>query len=200
MKNLIIHISGASGCGKTTLGNKLKDTFGKKITVKDLDDLRHEFIKSFYGAKKWTYINEEKYQEYIDTFIDKQKKPLIFVGLNDSYYTNFGKTKNLYFNLHSHYNYYIDIDDSLILKQKCLRTLNEIQTDKMAMNDLLNNNKKFIKMVVGAIKTRCNAKENTRINNRWKRDYKKRDYKFMSREGIFKNVSRILKGNVKISV
>lgn len=29
-KNIIIHISGPSGAGKTTLGNKLKDKFGNK--------------------------------------------------------------------------------------------------------------------------------------------------------------------------
>jgi len=198
MKNLIIHISGASGCGKTTLGNKLKDTFGKKITVKDLDDLRDEFIKSFYGAKKWTYINEEKYQEYIDTFIDKQKKPLIFVGLNDN--KVYGKNKSLYYDLHSNYNYYIDIDDRLILKQKCSRLLNDIQHDKIAMKDLIENNHSFVKMFSQAVKRECNAKENTRINNRWRKDYKKRDYKFMSREGIFKNVSRILKRNLQITL
>ena len=41
----IIHISGPSGSGKTTLGNKLKKRFGKQIVVKDLDDLRAEFVK-----------------------------------------------------------------------------------------------------------------------------------------------------------
>ena len=51
MENLIIHISGASGFGKTTLGNKLKENFKSKIVVKDLDILRDEFIKEFYGNK-----------------------------------------------------------------------------------------------------------------------------------------------------
>ena len=51
MKTLIIHISGASGSGKTTLGNKLKKHFKRKIIVKDLDDLRDEFIHQFYGKK-----------------------------------------------------------------------------------------------------------------------------------------------------
>ena len=59
MSKIIIHISGASGSGKTFLGNHLKEQFGKKIIVKDLDDLRDEFIKIFYGNKIWTYINEK---------------------------------------------------------------------------------------------------------------------------------------------
>ena len=47
---MIIHISGPSGSGKTTLGNKLKKRFGKPIVVKDLDDLRAEFVKKHYGG------------------------------------------------------------------------------------------------------------------------------------------------------
>ena len=46
--NIIIHICGPSGSGKTTLGTKLKDKFKNKIVVKDIDDLRVEFIKNFY--------------------------------------------------------------------------------------------------------------------------------------------------------
>ena len=47
-------------------------------------------------------------------------------------------TKNIYYNVHSQYNYYIDIDDKVLLKQKCLRMLtNEIPNDKFAMKDLL---------------------------------------------------------------
>jgi uridine kinase len=53
-----VHISGASGSGKTFLGNRLKEQYRNKIIVQDLDDLRDKFIKNFYGNKKWTYINE----------------------------------------------------------------------------------------------------------------------------------------------
>ena len=38
---MIIHISGSPGCGKTTLGNVLKDKF-KHIHVKDTDDFTHD--------------------------------------------------------------------------------------------------------------------------------------------------------------
>ena len=113
MSKKFIHISGASGSGKTFLGNQLKEQFGKKIIVKDLDELVDKFIKDFYGNKKWTYIDENEYQKYIDTFIDKQKKPIIFVGLNDN---NNPKVERFiqnkikkYYDLHSQFNYYIDI-------------------------------------------------------------------------------------------
>lgn len=190
MDKLIIHISGASGSGKTTLGNKLKEQFKSKIIVKDLDILRDEFINEFYGNKKWTYINENEYQLYIDNYIDKKKKPIIFVGLNDN--TIYGKNKRLYYNLHSQHNYYIEIDDMIIVKQKCIRLLNDIQTDKMAMEDLVNNNEKFVKKFTQAIKRECSAKQTIKQNNKWKKDYEKQDYKFMTRENIYKSVVKIL--------
>jgi len=190
MEKLIIHISGASGSGKTTLGNKLKEQFKNRIVVKDLDDLRDEFIKEFYSNKKWTNIDENEYQLYIDSYINKQKKPIIFVGLNDN--TIYGKNKNLYYNVHSQHNYYIEIDDMIIVKQKCIRLLNDIQTDKMAMEDLVKNNEHFVKKIIDAIKMECSAKQTIKQNNKWKKDYEKQDYRFMSRENIYKGVVKIL--------
>lgn len=35
----------------------------------------------------------------------------------------------------------------IIVKQKCIRLLNDIQTDKMAMEDLVKNNEKFVKKI-----------------------------------------------------
>jgi adenylate kinase family enzyme len=182
---LIIHISGASGSGKTTLGNKLKEHFKNKIIVKDLDDLRNEHVRKTYDTSKGWSIDEEKYQKFIDDFINKQKKPIIFVGLND----NLLGIKKLYYNIHSQYNFYIDIDDKIILKQKCLRMLTEeIPNDKFAMNDLVENNEKFIKN----IKNACNLKKIIKNNNKLKKDYENRKYTFMSRENIYKNVVKIL--------
>jgi len=196
METLIIHISGASGSGKTTLGNKLKEQFKSKIVVKDLDILRDEFIKEFYGNKKWTYIDENKYQSYIDSYINKQKKPIIFVGLNDN--TVYGKNKNLYYksNISNNHSLTLNIEcpefKFVILKQKCLRTLDAIRNDKMAMDDLVNNNERFLEMIIKEIKKDCSAKETIKMNNKWKKDYEKQNYKFMDRENIYKSVIKIL--------
>jgi hypothetical protein len=81
----------------------------------------------------------------------------------------------------------------IIVKQKCLRLLNDIQNDKIAMNDLIKNNEHFVKMFSQAIKKECSAKETIKINNKWKKDYKAQGYKFMSRENILKNVSKLFK-------
>lgn len=81
MNKMVIHISGASGSGKTTLGKKIKERFGRKVVIEDLDDLRDNFIKNFYGDRKWRFINEKAYQKHIDEFVFEHKKPIIFVGL-----------------------------------------------------------------------------------------------------------------------
>ena len=187
MLKIIIHICGASGSGKTFLGNQLKEEFGKKIVVKDLDELRDEHIKKTYDTSKGWSIDEVKYQKYIDDFVNKQKKPIIFVGLND----NPLGTKNIYYNVHSQYNFYIDIDDKVIVKQKCIRFLTDDLPSHLD-NSVMNNNDFFIKQITKLIKNECSAKKTIKLNNKWKRDYKKQDYKFMSRENIYKSVVKIL--------
>ena len=191
MLKIIIHICGASGSGKTFLGNQLKEKFGKKIDVKDLDELRDEHIKKTYDTTKGWSVDEVKYQKFIDDFIDKQKKPIIFVGLND----NILGTKNIYYNVHSQYNFYIDIDDKIIVKQKCIRFLTKelpAHLDNSVINDIMNNNEFFIKQITKLIKNECSMEKMVKLNNKWKRDYKKQDYKFMSRENIYKSVVKIL--------
>ena len=194
MENLIIHISGASGSGKTTLGNKLKEHFKSKIVVKDLDNLRDEHIKKTYNTSKGWSIDEVKYQKFINEFIDKQKKPIIFVGLND----NILGTKNIYYNVHSQYNFYIDIDDKIILKQKCIRFITDdlpSHFDNHVINDIMNNNEFFIKQITKLIKKECSMKGTVKLNKKWKTYYMKQGYKFMSRENIYKSVVKILNNN-----
>lgn len=185
---IIIHISGAPGSGKTTLGNKLKKSFGDTIIVKDIDDLRDEFIKSYYGDKRFTIINEKEYQKYIDDFVNNNNKTIIFVGVNNMPWWH----KNIYYNMHSQYNFYIDIDDETILKQKCLRFFKNMIDDEMAMNDLINNNDKFVRLTKMVLDKECNMKNTLKENNKWKKDYKNQEYEFMSRENIYDKVNDIL--------
>ena len=66
---MIIHISGAPGSGKTTIGLKLKKYYKTKVIVKDLDDLFAEFMK--LNTNKFSSKN---YQKFIDDFINKHNK------------------------------------------------------------------------------------------------------------------------------
>ena len=64
---------------------------------------------------------------------------------------------------YSHYNYYIEIDDMIIVKQKCLRLLDYIQNDKMAMKNLVKNNQLFVKMSSQAIKKKCSEENHKNV-------------------------------------
>ena len=192
MNKVIIHISGASGSGKTTLGIKLTEQFKNKIVLKDIDNLKRDFIQKYYGDNKFDIIDKLEYQKYIDNFVKKHSfKPLIFVGLN-----NIPKWhNNHYYDMHSTYNYFIDLDDETIIKQKCKRLLNIFAND-YNMKMLVNNNKQYIKNLSIGIDYECNLKKTIKLNNKWKKDYMKQDYKFMSIENIFKNVSKILQDKI----
>lgn len=144
---MIIHISGPSGSGKTVLGNKLKNKLKNKVVVKDLDDLRGEFINKFYNTSKSWSFDQVKYQKYINDFIKKTKKTLIFVGLNDNH---FGANKNLYYNLQADHKYFIDIGDKIIIEQKCERFVKTFIP--LIYDDHKNNVQEFIKIVTHDIK------------------------------------------------
>lgn len=154
--------------------------------------MRHEFIKEYYGDKEWDVIDKDAYQFFIDNFINKNKgeKPIVFVGLNNMPWWH----RDLYYDMHSKHNFYIKLDNESIVKQKCIRFLTEqlkdIVTDEIAMNDLIHNNKKFIKLISKSIDRECNASEIIADNDKWEKDYKNQGYKIISREDIYNEIVR----------
>ena len=177
----IIHVCGNSGVGKTTLGNKLKDKFRNKIVVEDTDNLREEFIKHN------KIFDKEEYQKYIDNFVKaNSSKPIVFVGLNTMPWLH----KNHYYDMHSDYNYFIELDDETIIKQKCRRLLNHVA--EYDMDFLVKNNKKFIKNVAKAIADDCNLQKVIKQNKIFNKYYLKQGYKFMSRNNVYNNVVELL--------
>jgi adenylate kinase family enzyme len=198
---VIIHISGASGSGKSYLGKKLSELFGDRIIIKCIDDLRVDFMKQHYGDSERYIIDKDAYQEFINRYVEQEKKkdkPLIFVGINNNPYPSW--QKDIYYSFHSNYNFYIDIDNNTLVKQKCVRYLTEdlkdITNDKIAMDDLLNNNEKFIRVLCEGIKRECDIKEIVKYSNKWKNDYETQGYVIASSDEIYKKVVDIL--NYKI--
>lgn len=193
---MIIHISGPSGSGKTFLGNKLKENFGSKIVVKDLDDLRYEFIINKYGSyknmwKKKDFIwDKDAYQNWIYEYIKKQKKPIIFVGLNHMPWWN----KDLYYDLQSGINFYIKLTTEKIFEQRCKRFLSDVFEDnfKKTVKDIIKNETKTIENLQEALKHECSYKEIKDLTDKWNKDYKKQNYKFLSSDKIFNEISKLL--------
>ena len=194
---MIIHISGPSGSGKSVIGRKIQKHYGKSIVMKDLDELRDEFINKHYNIDKPYSFEESKYQKYIKSYINKHKsKPIVFVGLNDN---NFGKTKSLYYDLSADYKFYINIDNSIIIQQKCERFITEFLPEilKEHRNDITEKNKIFVKNVIRNFREECGAKLTIRDNNKWARNYKQMKYQFMSREMIYKLVISLINKHFK---
>ena len=54
---MIIHISGSSGRGKSTIGNKIKKIFDNKVAVFDVDDLH---MNPLTRPKYWNELNKTK--------------------------------------------------------------------------------------------------------------------------------------------
>ena len=133
-----------------------------------------------------------EYQKYIDDFVKKHSsKPLIFVGLNHMPWWHI----NHYYDLHSTYNYFIDLDDETIIKQKYKRLLLVLANDDEYTEMLVSNNVDHIKKVLNIIKQECDLKKMIKMNNKWRKDYKNQGYKFMTRENIYKSVVKILNNN-----
>ena len=193
----IIAVSGPPGSGKSTIGFQLVKQFGKKITVKDADDLRNKLILRQYKLDinkdnfNYKMFESDKFQRYIDEFIiEHQKKPMVFVGLNV-----YPWHKKMFYNMHAKHRFYIDIDPLVIVEQRCVRSLTrDMQTfmDRETINDITQDNKKFLKLLKKYIENECNIKTTLKEINYFNKEYKKKGYKFLSRDKILSEVSKLI--------
>jgi hypothetical protein len=192
---VIIHICGAHGSGQSFMAEKLKEKkFIKKyVIVKELDDLKKEFINSTKPNLNNPNQLEILFQNYIDDYIDKTTRPIIFIGLNNKKSSSYSSKD--YYNLHSKCNYFIDIDDRTLLKQKCFKMLSEVQDDKKMVNDLMNNNSVFIKKMNKHVEDFCRMSGTIQDNSKLKLYYKSKGYQFKERNEIVKSISAIFKHN-----
>lgn len=211
-KKLIIHISGSSGAGKTTLGLKLKKEYGDKIIVKDLDDLRDDFRK--YHIDKGTSVKmfkknfKKNYQSFLDDYIDKQKKILIITGINTYIngeqfrYKDHDWKVEYKLNTHADYKFCIKLSTDEILKQRWYReydmfikfTCNDLKHSKDRLYEIYKNHNESYKIgnIVPDLEWLFNRKLHEQHINNWNNFYEKEGYKFLTRENIFKAVSKII--------
>lgn len=122
-QNVIIHVSGVQGSGKTHMGDKLALYYGNIIHIKDLDNLYGEFLST----------DMTNYQGFIDDYITKHNdKPIVFVGLDAELClgprSEEGKKKQSspIYNLHAKYQFFIDESDTKILQQRFRRQIQKL--------------------------------------------------------------------------
>jgi shikimate kinase len=124
-KNIIIHISGFPGSGKTTLGEKIQKIF-KNTIVYDTDGFIQHHTKE--GKELLKLDNEKKWKEYkilwketienkINSFTSKyQNKIIVFVGSLD----NFAPPNTIY-NIKADYKFILDVPLNELMKRYYLR-------------------------------------------------------------------------------
>ena len=180
-RNIIIHIAGTQGSGKSTIGNKLLEEYPDKIHVCDLDDLHGDFL---------TQSLSQSYQKYIDKYIRSHSdKPIIFVGLDAELCLGLMEDSDIYYNLYSKYNYYI-LSTENTLKQRFFRQIDKLNTRKEYFFDEWLKKPDKIQDKLFRFVDLNKWKEN---NSKCDELYKSRKYEFLSSETIFSRILGILK-------
>ena len=178
---IIIHISGAQGSGKSTMGNILSQEFKENIIVKDLDDLHVDFYKQ-------TEI--QNYQQFIYNFTEKYNKPIIFTGLSSEMCLgNMDENNNTFYKIPTKYKYYIDMDDNDILKQRFFRQTTKLMERKEWFFDSWLKNPNEIQKKLLRVINLSEWKEN---NKKCKDIHKKYNYIFMDQQNILEKIKKIL--------
>lgn len=187
----IIHICGASGSGKTTIGEMLARRLRKGVAVIDLDDLLFKFVREQEESKESRKAIQDqwifRYQALIDETIHRyfSVNLLIFVGLNSSIGSfNFRGSKfqppDHFYDLRADHKIYIDLPEEQILRQKFYRSVTKLAERKERYFD--SNQDDLFYMV--------DIKRWTLENRKCERLYKKYNYKFVERDKIFDTIGK----------
>jgi adenylate kinase family enzyme len=194
----IIHISGASSSGKTTLANKLKETFGSKITIIDLDVLFKEYVQK----NKIENLNINTYEKYLSDYIKHQNsnKILILVGLNINMLNYRKGISNDYYKIIPNpiYKFYINLPIKILLNVKYERfwsyfCINVLQKDKPKIfKDLIKNQTTTINELNDIVKEELDFTRAIKDTKMWNNYFRNADYKFYNRDKIFNELSKII--------
>ena len=185
---MIIHISGAPGSGKTTIGLKLKKHYKTKVIVKDLDDLFAEFMKL-----NTTKFSSKKYQNFIDDFINKHNnKSIIFVGLNSEHLTN------KFYNINPDYKFYIDLPVDINLKRHFLREFNswldwmQNRDKNILFNQLLDNENEVINGLTKSLTRPLKISKQKEFIMSFNAHYITENYQFLSSTQIYNKIIKLI--------
>jgi len=194
-KNIIVHISGFPGSGKTTLGEKLQKKF-KNIIVYDTDGFIQHHTKEgkqLLKIEKDILNNKKTNKDYkdlwkktiknkIDDFISKyNNKIIVFVGSLD----NFAPPNTIY-NINANYKFVLDVPLDELMKRYYLRISKmEQKLTKKESENYWNNLSKGIYHITGSDDMIKALKK----YNEW---HKKYDYIFLNDNDIIDKINNII--------
>jgi adenylate kinase family enzyme len=194
---MLIHVSGAPGSGKTTLGHKLAKHYGAKVVVKDLDDLFGDFMKANGkpGQTKSGQIkfSPKKYQTFINSFIKAHtKKPLILVGLNSEHLTN------TFYKIPYDYAFYVDLPDDVNLERHFKREAEGwlnwmLSRDKnILLGQLLEDQDKVIDGLTKSLARMLDIAHQRKLISSFAPHYKKEGYQFLTAAKIYTAITKLI--------
>lgn len=193
--NIIVHISGFPGSGKTTLGEKLQKLY-KNIIVYDTDNfIQHhtkegkkllKIEKDILNNKKtdrdykdlWKKTIKNKIDEFISEY---NNKIIVFVGSLD----NFAPPNTIY-NINANYKFVLDVPLNELMKRYYLRISQmEQKSTKKQSENYWDNLSKGIYHITGSDNM---IKEHKKYNE-W---HKKHNYIFLDDKDIINKINDII--------
>ena len=183
MTNILIHIAGPTGSGKTTLGSRIKKKY-PFILVKDLDEIFKD-LPAIYPKEYLKMKEKEFYEKYLEDGVNKfisdySHSTIIFVGANIKS-PGFDDIK--YIDIPAKYKFYIEIPEIKILERRFNRHIDFIKDNIKDYFDKTLNEKPLC-VDFEKWKKKINANDLSY--------YKKQDYKFLDNEDIYKNAKQII--------
>lgn len=189
---MLIHISGAPGSGKTTLGHKLAKHYGAKVVVKDLDDLFGDFMKAS-GNPEQRKFSPKKYQAFINSFIKAHsKRPLIFVGLNSERITD------TFYKIPYDYAFYLDLPADVNLERHFKREadgwLNWMlsRDKKILLAQLLEAQDKVIDGLTKSLARMLKVSDQQKFIASFATHYEKEGYKFLTAAKLYTAITKLI--------
>ena len=191
----VIHISGVSGAGKTTLGYRLLDEYKDKIVIYNVDGIRRQFMLDT-GTIETDSFDKKLIERYIHKLMKNVKVPIIFIGINGhGKWSRENRDNYVFFNVNSTHNFCIDIDEKTLIRQKCHRFLDSVRSTYMTSlqtHSLINSNDIFIRYIANDLLNSCDLERIVDMNKIWINYYKKNKYKFMSANDTYDSVKVII--------
>ena len=193
---MIFHIDGPSGIGKTILGLKLQkniknvkvietDSIDDETVLAMLKDLKYENVFTDKGMKKFFDIKGKINLKKVDKIIKQTKSHIIFIGLTITI-------------PNPDYKYYIKADAETLFKRRGARLISDIckyKNDVIKTYSMKNQHKARV-LQIWKYKIRSGLPVRHRIIdeiNRETKEAKKKKYKIIDANTIYKEIITILK-------
>jgi len=167
------------------MGRQIKRRYRGAVFVKDVDELREEFIKQKYGAARVEQFDAGAYQAFIDAYVAAHRaRPRVFGGLNTMPWWH----PRLYYDLHATHKYYIDVAAATLVERTCVRLLRRLASSRRDLEFLVEHNAAWIANVQRAIADECSLKATSQRAARFAASARRRGYKIMQFAKIFDRV------------